>query len=424
MNLYDVVNDLFIYLTTFRWRVDAGVNLSLDRVQKDLQQIFHVQDVKIRQNPSLASGYNQVQYALVVFADEVILNSEWMDAVEWERDLLELHFFDTDVGGDRFFELCEDLEMDDPEVAAIFYNCLALGFRGRYEPDADELRQIKQNLLDKCSPATEAIDTRLAPQAYSVARGRKFRKLASILNWHHIIFVVIILIGFYVVLDRFIIWHHYTSTIHTVSNRAATRLNIGRLPSPSTPAEVLAQPVEESGRSDPALNELADDRFLTSANLKNTLRKTDLPYLEPVKNDQNLPPDAEDQTAEASEILFDERQAADVRDDSRSGLKSAPSRNPPRAADKKDNISTGYTIQLSTGLSKKASEALIKKYRAKGYVPYLVEIKRPDGRTWWLVRMGHFNVGEIDQARESAAEFSKKEKVKVFVTNTYGRSEN
>ncbi len=423
MNLYDVANDLFIYLTTFRWRVDAGVTLSLDRVQKDLQQVFHVQDVKIRQNPSLASGYNQVKYALVVFADEVILNSDWMDAVEWERDLLEFRFFDTDVGGDRFFELCEDLEMDDPQVAAIFYNCLALGFRGRYDPDAEELRQIKEELLDKCSPTTEAADTRLAPRAYAITRVRKVRKLSAILKWHHVIFVVAMLIGLYVVLDRFIIWHHYTSTINNVRNRAVTRLNIGRLPSPSTPAEVLARPIIEPKTSDSALNELADDQLLTSANLKISGKDTGQSYPEPmpepIKAKENRPPNVGNQNAETSETALGEREDADVQDDSRSELKPVAVQNRSLASDKKSDAATGYTIQISTGYSKRASEAQIKKYLAKGYAPYLVEVKRPDGITLWLVRMGHFNVGEIDQAREAAAEFSKKEKVKVFVTNTY-----
>jgi len=411
MNLYDVVNDLFIYLTTFRWRVDAGVTLSLERVQKDLQQIFHVQDVKIRQNPSLASGYNQVKYALVVFADEVILNSEWMNAVEWERDLLELRFFETEVGGDRFFDLCEDLVMDDPEVAAIFYNCLALGFRGRYDPDAEELRQTKQDLLDKCSPTTEAADTKLAPRAYAITRGRKFHKLSAILKWHHIIFIIAMLIGLYVVLDRFIIWHHYTSTINKVRNRAATRLNIGRLPSPSTPAEVLARPIREPHQpSDPALNALADDQLLTSANLK--ISSQSLPG--PVKAIKKRRSDAD-----TSAISNGERQAANVQDDNRSHLKPVAGQVRDRAVEDKADIATGYTIQISTGFSKRISEAQIRKYQAKGYAPYLVEDKRPDGRTWWLVRMGHFNVGEIDQARAAAAEFSKKEKAKVFVTNTY-----
>jgi len=421
MNLYDVANDLFIFLTTFRWRVDAGVTLSLDRVQKDLQQIFHVQDVKIRQNPSLASGYNQVKYALVVFADEVILHSEWMNAVEWERDLLELRFFESEVGGDRFFDLCEDLEMDDPQVAAIFYNCLALGFRGRYDPDAGELLQIKQDLLDKCSPITEASDTRLTPRAYAITKGRKFRKLSAILKWHHIIFIVAILIGLYVVLDGFIIWHHYTSTINKVYNRAVTRLNIGRLPSPSTPAEVLARPIIEPKTSNSALNELADDQLLTSANLKisGQNQNTDQSYPEPIKAKENRPPNVGNQNAETSEKLPDKGQAADIQDDSRSILKPVAGQNRPRAAEKQSDFSPGYTIQISTGFSKKASEAQIKKYQAKGYAPYLVENKRPDRKTWWLVRMGHFNVGEIDQAREAAAEFSKKEKVKVFVTNTY-----
>lgn len=419
MNLYDVVNDLFIYLTTFRWRIDAGVNLSLDRVQKDLQQIFHVQEVKIRQNPSLASAYNQVQYALVVFADEVILNSDWMNAVEWERDLLELRFFETDVGGDRFFDLCEDLEMDDPEVAAIFYNCLALGFRGRYDADAEELRQIKQDLLEKCTPVTEAVDDKLAPQAYAVARGRKFIKLPMILKWHHIIFIVLLLVGVYVVLDRFIIWHHYTSTINHVRNYADARLNMGPISAPTAPAEVLAEPIDEPPPANDSFSALADDQLLASANLKISGRNTGGEYSDSTPSDKNPEPDAEptDASNDINKDVLEPYDGAVETSDDQSRDNDGP-------VQKRSNGASGYTIQISTGFSQKASEALIAKYQAKGYDPYLVEYNRPDGKTVWLVRMGHYNVGEIDRARAAAAEFTRKEKVDVFVTNTYNAADH
>lgn len=419
MNLYDVVNDLFIYLTTFRWRIDAGVNLSLDRVQKDLQQIFHVQEVKIRQNPSLASGYNQVKYALVVFADEVILNSDWMNAVEWERDLLELRFFETDVGGDRFFDLCEDLEMDDPEVAAIFYNCLALGFRGRYDADAEELRQTKQDLLEKCTPVTEAVDDKLAPQAYTVARGRKFTKLPMILKWHHVIFIIILLVGVYVVLDRFIIWHHYTATINHVRNYAAARLNMGPMSSPTAPAEVLAEPIDEPPPADDSFSQLADDQILASANVKISGGDAGGEYPDSMPKVEKPISDAEP-AAVSSDVNEDVWEQNDrtvaTNDDDTSDAE--------RPLETETNNASGYTIQISTGFSKKASEALIEKYQAKGYEPFLVEYKRRDGKTVWLVRMGHYNVGEIDQAREAAAEFARKEKVNVFVTNIYNAKDN
>jgi type IV/VI secretion system ImpK/VasF family protein len=107
MNLYDITTELFAYLMAFRLRVDAGVKTTLEEVKKDLLQIFHDQEVKVRQNPALASAYDQVRYFLVVFADEIILNANWEYGREWEKELLERRFFESEVGGDRFFDLCE-----------------------------------------------------------------------------------------------------------------------------------------------------------------------------------------------------------------------------------------------------------------------------------------------------------------------------
>ena len=131
MNLFDVTSDLFTYLTTFRLRVESGIQTTREEVQKDLLEIFREQEAKVRRNPVLTSSYNHVKYPLVVFSDEVILNSNWEYVSDWEAELLERRFFESEVGGDRFFELCEQLEIGNPDVVSIFYTCLAMGFRGR-----------------------------------------------------------------------------------------------------------------------------------------------------------------------------------------------------------------------------------------------------------------------------------------------------
>ena len=77
MKLYDVTLDLFIYLVTFRLRAATGVKTPLEEVRKDLMQIFREQEAKVQQDSALMPSYNQVKYPLVVFSDEMILNSNW-----------------------------------------------------------------------------------------------------------------------------------------------------------------------------------------------------------------------------------------------------------------------------------------------------------------------------------------------------------
>lgn len=232
MTLYDVVKELFAYMSIFRIRWESGSKMTPEEVEKDLLNIFHQQEIKVRQNPNLSVGYNQVRYPLVVFADDVILNSGWEYAGDWGSKLLERRFFETEVGGDRFFELFEDIDMSDPEVSSTYFMCLSLGFRGRYEPDAEELRLFKQELLKKFIDLTEEPEELICPQSYATGIS-KSHKLPPLLKWRHIAYLVIILLGIYLVMDRVIIWNYLTAPLKDVSTSAANVLKMGDLPSPT-----------------------------------------------------------------------------------------------------------------------------------------------------------------------------------------------
>ena len=231
MTLYDVVKELFAYMSIFRIRWESGSKMTPEEVEKDLLNIFHQQEIKVRQNPELSVGYNQIRYPLVVFADDVILNSGWEYVGDWGPKLLERRFFETEVGGDRFFELYEDIEMSDPDVASTYSMCLSLGFRGRYEQDAEELRLFKQELLEKFPGFTEEQEELLCPQSYATGI-IKSHKLPPLLKWRHVAFLVIFLLGIYLFLDRVIIWNYLTAPLKDVSSNAANVLKMGDLPSP------------------------------------------------------------------------------------------------------------------------------------------------------------------------------------------------
>ena len=388
MNLHDVTTDLFAYLMAFRLRLDAGVKTTPEEVQKDLLQIFREQEVKVRQNPVLNSAYDQVRYPLVVFADEIILNSKWEYARDWGTQLLERRFFDTEVGGDRFFQLCEELDMSDPDVASIFYTCLSIGFRGRYDPEAEELRLLKQDILTKCPRPVKEPGTPLCPVAYTV-RERKIRRLPSILGWRHILILFVILLGIHTILDRIVIWNYLKEPVKNIRHLAATRLATGELPPlvPSRPASPKqAKPL-------------------------------DLPKAE-LTHSRLEPPVSQDlgKTAPEPDRGQKVRKTIDLYSDKPKETKETVKEAPPGGIVKKRK-GLGYTIQVAIYYKREKAEEFVQILKGRGYDPYVVEEVAPSGRTWYLVRMGHYDVGEIKTARQAAAEFMEKEHIEVYVTN-------
>ncbi len=86
------------------------------------------------------------KFALVAFIDETILSSEWMQRDRWLARPLQLEIYDRYDAGEEFFEKLEGLRAQralHADVLEVYYLCMALGFKGRYQlHDQERLRII------------------------------------------------------------------------------------------------------------------------------------------------------------------------------------------------------------------------------------------------------------------------------------------
>lgn len=76
------------------------------------------------------------KFALVVFLDETILNSQWNQREVWRDKPLQLSLFGERGGGSRFFTELEKLRsagVQKREVLEVYHLCLTLGFHGQYQ---------------------------------------------------------------------------------------------------------------------------------------------------------------------------------------------------------------------------------------------------------------------------------------------------
>lgn len=171
MRLSEVASDLFLFLVTFRRQVRKGLVPDPSSVRNQLLDIFERQQSMVRDDPKLEKLYDKARYALVVTADEILINSNWAYAQQWEDEILEYEFFKTRIAGEKFFELIEDLGDEEEELAEIYYLCLSLGFVGRYKDDSEELRRLKRRLYRMVPGRITDDERRVTPDAYFVAEG-------------------------------------------------------------------------------------------------------------------------------------------------------------------------------------------------------------------------------------------------------------
>jgi type IV/VI secretion system ImpK/VasF family protein len=376
MKLYDISKDLFNYLTAFRWKVAAGTRLMPEEVQNDLLNIFREQEMRVRRHPELKNKYEEVRYPLAVFADEVILYSQWEYAGEWENMLLEQRFFNSEVGGDRFFELCEDYRIDDPEVATIYYTCLNMGFKGRYDRESEELRRLRESLLEKFETDPEHRGGVIFPQAYAVSPAKKVKPLSRIFHWRHLLFGLLLVLFLGIVLDRLVIWEVISAPVSEAGRLADRVLNRSALQTPiSASSPVIPPPIPMPPTPAPDKPDWAISRAVSP---------------QAASADPGEPPPPETGSESEADDATPESAAPDT---------------------------PGYTIQIAAYFSKDPAEALLNELKERGYDPYIATAPHSEGRTWYYVRLGHFERGSLDQARAAAAEFARKENMKVFVTN-------
>lgn len=113
------------------------------------------------------------KFALVAFLDETIISSSWNQKEVWLSDPLQIRLFDTFNAGEEFFTHLEELRQrssTNKDVLEVYYLCLALGFKGKYQLQSPELlRRViddlnlelhpqMYNAVDAISPAAKPSD--------------------------------------------------------------------------------------------------------------------------------------------------------------------------------------------------------------------------------------------------------------------------
>lgn len=144
----------------------------------------------------------EARFALVAWADEMILLSQWAGHELWLREPLQLHLFRTNRAGDEFFEHLARLRPEQTDAREIYFLCLALGFEGQYADRDSERRGLVAQQFEMLRVAGRAADVAshapLSPRAYDVEihlrSGRRsgvWRSLGLMLLLSGVIFCVI-----------------------------------------------------------------------------------------------------------------------------------------------------------------------------------------------------------------------------------------
>lgn len=119
-----------------------------------------------------APEVEEARFALITWADEVILKASWAGHSEWLREPLQMVLLHTNKGGDLFFEHLARLRPDQLPVREIYFLALALGFEGQLQGAPQERRRLIEEQYAILRSANRLVETHreelLAPAAYEL----------------------------------------------------------------------------------------------------------------------------------------------------------------------------------------------------------------------------------------------------------------
>jgi type VI secretion system peptidoglycan-associated protein len=101
-----------------------------------------------------AAGYpdeqrQRAKYALCATLDDIAQNlpGQVQDGAEWARRSMTVQFFSENIGGDRFWQLVDDMlsrPAQNADLIELFHACLAAGFEGRFRVMPDGKRRLDE----------------------------------------------------------------------------------------------------------------------------------------------------------------------------------------------------------------------------------------------------------------------------------------
>ncbi|MDR1390794.1 MAG: DotU family type IV/VI secretion system protein [Holosporales bacterium] len=128
-------SDIYEYPESNELKTRNEIEGSVVEIQKRLLTIIeNVSDTMVMKSRGNPRFINDAKYIMAILTDEIFLNLQWEGAKFWRYTLLEKQIFHTEIAGDRFFLMLDEIitDLNNKEVAFLYLMALSLGFKGRY----------------------------------------------------------------------------------------------------------------------------------------------------------------------------------------------------------------------------------------------------------------------------------------------------
>ncbi|MCU0576476.1 MAG: DotU family type IV/VI secretion system protein [Desulfobacterota bacterium] len=169
MHLSDTFMDTVAYVVYFL-KTAARRPLPHDQVRARILQLLSESQRAASDFPP--EDYDAGRFAVCAWVDEAIMNSAWAERATWQKEPLQLKYYQTMNAGELFFDRLNALGPHQNDVREVYYLCLAMGFMGRFIRDDDRflLDQLKTSNLKVLTGASVGVPSlkkgELFPEAY------------------------------------------------------------------------------------------------------------------------------------------------------------------------------------------------------------------------------------------------------------------
>lgn len=142
ITLFDICSDCFALILHLRAAHEFG---NADILRQKIKDLFTRIEKESRQNNITSEAIQMVIFALAAFVDETISTSEWSQKQYWLYNMLQMDLFNRSDAGEEFYrrlDLLRQRVRDNAQVLEIYYLCLVLGFKGKYQIREQEKLRI------------------------------------------------------------------------------------------------------------------------------------------------------------------------------------------------------------------------------------------------------------------------------------------
>lgn len=114
---------------------ERGQGPNPERLRQAMVDAIRTFETKALETGLDTRSLRAARYALCATIDDLVLSTPWGSSSSWVQQSMTSIFHNEVIGGDRFFEIMEQMQQDlghHAEVVELMYLCTSLGFEGRY----------------------------------------------------------------------------------------------------------------------------------------------------------------------------------------------------------------------------------------------------------------------------------------------------